>query len=59
MGILENIHREKIQPMDGKKIIKQLEKDDLHPKPVKPLLPAKQQEFLSKVNLNVPNDERK
>ncbi len=25
MGILENIHGEKIQPMDGKKIIEQLE----------------------------------
>jgi len=25
MGVLENIHRETIQPIDGKKIIKQLE----------------------------------
>jgi len=36
--------------MDGKKIIKQLEKDNPNPKPVKPLWPAKKQEFLSKLN---------
>jgi len=45
--------------MDGKKIIEQLEKDDPNPKPAKPLLPAEQQEFLSKLNLNVPDNERK
>jgi len=59
MGTLENIHGEKIQPMDGKKIIEQLDKKDPNPKPVKPLLPAEQKEFLSKLNLNVPEDERK
>jgi hypothetical protein len=32
MGLLENIHGETIQPMDGKKIIEQLEKEDVNPK---------------------------
>jgi len=59
MGILENIHGEKIQPMDGKKIIEQLEREDPHPKQVKPLSPAEQKEFLGKLNLNVPEDEQK
>jgi len=56
MGILENIHGEKIQPM---KIIEQLEKDNPNPKQAKPLLPAEQLDFLSKLNLNVPEDEKK
>jgi hypothetical protein len=59
MGVLENIHGEKIQPMDGKKIVEQLEKDNVNPRTIKPLSPAEQKEFLDKLNLNVPEDERK
>ncbi len=59
MGTLENIHGEKIQPMDGKKIIEQLDKQDPNPKPIKPLSPAEQKEFLDKLNLNIPEDKRK
>jgi hypothetical protein len=42
MGLLENIHNEMIQPMDDKKIIEQLEKEDVSTKQVKLLSPAKQ-----------------
>jgi hypothetical protein len=59
MGLLENIHGETIQPMDGKKIIVQLEKEDVNPKQVKPLSPSERKDFLSKLNLNVPKDERR
>ncbi len=45
--------------MDGKKIVEQLEKDNVNPKTIKPLSPAEQKEFLDKLNLNVPEDERK
>jgi hypothetical protein len=40
MGMLENIHGETVQPMDGWKIIEQLEKVDVNPNQIKPLLPA-------------------
>jgi len=59
MGLLENIHGETIQPMDGKKIIEQLEKEDVNPKQFKPLSPAEQKDFFKKLNLNVPEDKRK
>jgi len=59
MGVLENIHGEKIQPMDGKKIIEQLEKEDVNPETIKPLSAAEQKEFLDKLNLNVLEDARK
>jgi len=42
-----------------KKIIEQLEKEDVNPKQLKPLSPAEQKEFLDKLNLNVPEDEQK
>ena len=59
MGVVENIHHEKIRPMDGKKIVEQInarKPDNVLPKP---LSPVEQKEFLSKLNLNVPEDERK
>ncbi len=61
MGVLENIHHEKIQPqpMDGKKIIEQLNARKPEKNLPKPLSPAEQKEFLSKLNLNVPEDKRK
>jgi hypothetical protein len=59
MGVLENIHGEKIQPMDGKNIIEQLEKENVNPKTIKSLSLGEQKEFLDKLNLNAPEDERK
>jgi len=59
MGLLDNIHGETIQPMDSKKIIEQLEKEDVNPKQIKHLSPAEQKDFLDKLNLNVPLDKIK
>jgi hypothetical protein len=59
MGVLENIHCEKIHPMDGKKIVEQLNARKPENNLPKPLSPAKQREFLAKLNLNIPDDERK
>ena len=60
MGTLENIQGEEIQPLDGKKIIEQIERNKNTPgKPTTPLSPQEQKEFLSKLNLKVPEDERK
>ena len=60
MGVLENIHGEEITPMDGKKIIEQIERNKNTPdKPTVPLSPQEQKEFLDQLNLKVPEDERK
>jgi hypothetical protein len=58
MGILENIHGIYIHPMYRKKIVEQINarKPDNLPKP---LSPAEQKEFLPKLNLNIPEDEKK
>jgi hypothetical protein len=42
MGVLENIHHEKIQPMDGKKIVEQLNARKPENNLPKPLSPAEQ-----------------
>ena len=43
MGTLENIQGEEIQPLDGKKIIEQIERNKNTPdKPTTPLLPQDQ-----------------
>jgi hypothetical protein len=60
MGVLENIHGERILPMDGKKIVEQINASKSTPDNLpKPLSPAEQKEFLKKLNLNVPEDEQK
>ncbi len=59
MGILENIHSKKIHPVDGKKIVEQLNTRKPENNIPKPISPTEQKEFLSKLNLNVPEDKRK
>ncbi len=58
MGIKENFHGKPILPMDGKKIIEQIEQDKKDwPKPTpKPLSPEETKELLSKLNLKVPEE---
>ena len=57
MGELENIHHETLTPLDGAKLCEMLEKRDT-PKPA-PLSEADRKAFLEKLNLNVPDTERK
>jgi hypothetical protein len=56
MGLLENIQGQKILPMDNEKFIEKIEQNEFDPQtPQKPLTPAEQREFLSKLNLDFVN----
>jgi hypothetical protein len=60
MGMLENIQCERILPMDGKKIVEQINASKNTPNDLpKPLSPSEQKEFLAKLILNVPEEEKK
>ncbi len=60
MGVLENIHGERILPIDGKKIVEQINASKSTPDNLpKPISPSEQREFLAKLNLNVPEDKKK
>jgi hypothetical protein len=57
MGELENIHNEKLEPLDAIKLAEILnERNKSKPHP---LSPKEQAEFLQKLQLNVPDSERK
>ena len=59
MGTLENISEEELKPMDNEKLLEAMKEAEGKTNIPAPLNPQQQKEFLDKLNLHVPEDEKK